>query len=200
MGVKYPITRKFAKSWQHHITRYAFALPYCYRKKVMDAGCQMGWGGQLLSYVANSVTYVDISEDWLGTAETLRNFCPADFILMDFEKDFPDKNIYKQDTDPQVPGWDTVVAFEVIEHLENPHVFLKGVSENLIPGGQLVFSVPDMVANHEHKHVYNSETIKSLIGQYFNIQEFYEQVRNPITEKPLYKNLKCYVGVAVCKK
>ena len=189
------MTRKYAQTWQHHIVRYAFAAPYCYRKKVMDAGCQTGWGGNLLSYVANSVTYVDINENWLGTAKSLRHFCPVDFIAMNFEKEFPDKNVYKQDTTPPVLGWDTIVAFVVIEHLENPHIFLEGVKKNLTPGGKFLFSVPHMVENHEHKQLYDATKINDLISKYLKVDAFYVQSSNPITLGPMYGNLRCYVGI-----
>lgn len=185
--MSYAISRKYAPSWQHHIVRYAFALPYCYRKSVLDAGSQIGYGGNLLSYVANSITFVDINQKYIDMALSLKNMCPVDGILCDFEKDFPEGK------------WDTVVAFEVIEHLENPDVFLANVAKHLNPGGRLVFSVPHMVANHEHKHVYDEAGIKALIGKHLKIVEFYQQDKNPITMGPLYKGLKCYAGIAICK-
>ena len=187
MNNKYPISRKFALSWQHHMARYVFALPYCYRRSVLDAGSQIGYGGNLLSYVANSVTFCDINKKYTDMAATMKHMCPTDYVVSDFEKEFPDGR------------WDTVVAFEVIEHLENPDVFIKNVAEHLNPGGRLVFSVPHMVANHEHKHVYDAEKIKALIEKYLKIDEFYEQSKNPVTLAPMYKGLKCHVGIASLK-
>lgn len=188
MSIRFPISRKFAPSWQHHVVRYAFALPYCYRKSVLDAGCQIGWGGNIISYVANSITFSDINKKYTDFAASMRHMCPTDYVVSDFEKDFPKGK------------WDTILAFEVIEHLENPEIFLSNVAKALNPDGKLVFSVPHMVANHEHKHVYDSDTIKSLIEKYFTIIEFYEQDKNPITLGPMYGDLKCYVGVAIPKK
>jgi len=182
------MTRKYAPTWKHHIERYAFALPYCYRRDVMDAGSQTGFGANLLSHVAKSVDCVDISEYWLNLANDLyQPHCEMRYLKCDFEKEFPEGS------------WDTIVAFEVIEHLEFPDVFLENVSKSLNKNGSLVFSVPHMVANHEHKHLYDEEKIKELVGRYLNIKEFYVQDSAAIDKKPLYKGLKCYVGVGVKK-
>ncbi len=182
------MTRKFAPSWKHHIERYAFALPYCYRKDVMDAGCQTGFGANILSHVTATLMLVDNNQQNLDLANELyRPHCKTTHVLCDFEKDFP----------ALTDGIDTVVAFELIEHLEFPDVFLKNVAKNLRVGGKLVFSVPHMVENREHKHLYSAETIQFLIGKYFNLMEFYSQERGAIDGKPLYKGLICHVGVGV---
>ena len=151
MSTRFPISRKFAPSWQHHIARYAFALSYCYRKSVLDAGCQIGFGGNILSYVANSVTFADMNKKYTDFASSMKNMCPTSYVVVDFEKTFP------------VGSWDTIVSFEVIEHLENPELFLENISKALNPNGKFVFSVPKMVANHEHKHLYDENKIKELV-------------------------------------
>ena len=185
MSTKFPISRKYAPTWQHHIVRYAFALPFCYRKRVLDAGCQMGFGGHLASYVANHVTFADINQKYIDQSKNLhRHLCPTDYLLADFEKESPNRQ------------WDTILAFEVIEHLSNPHVFLQGIKDHLPDGGKLVFSVPHMVENHEHKQLYDEKKIRDLISQYLTLEEFYIQDKNPISLGPLYGDLKCYVGVA----
>lgn len=147
----------------------------------------MGFGAHLLSYVANKVTLSDISEKALTMANKLNKFfCPVEFIPADFEKEFP----------VSLDGYDTIVCFETIEHLNDPHLFLKNVRDQLKAGGQFVFSVPDMVEAQDHKQLYDEKKIKELISQYLTIEEFYVQDKNPITGKPLYKELRCFVGVA----
>lgn len=42
--------------------------------------------------------------------------------------------------------FDTVVAGELIEHLEDPYAFLRGVRARIAPGGRLVLSTPNPVS------------------------------------------------------
>lgn len=180
--------RKFAQSYEDHIHRYAFALKHCYRRDVLDAGSKDGFGAQVLSWVANTITLADISEDWLNFAKKNGGYlAPATFILSDFNKGFPEGS------------WDTVVTFEVIEHVDDPDFYLSNIAKALKPGGTLVFSVPHMVANHEHKTLFDEEKIKAAVGKYFNITEFYVQDKKYLSDLPLYRGLKCYVGVAIKK-
>ena len=51
----------------------------------------------------------------------------------------------------------------------------------------------------EHKQLFNEESIKNLVNKYFNLKEFYKHTTKPICNRPLYKNLIDYVGVAVKK-
>lgn len=177
--------RKFIPTWTNHLIRYVFAMDYCKRKRVMDAGCQTGFGAHLLSFSANSVSLVDISNKNLATSINKYKFdCPIEALNCDFEEDFPKG------------GWDTIVAFEVIEHLANPEFFIKNVTSHLPIGGQLVFSVPHMIANKEHKTLFNEKGIRDLIGRHLKITEFYLQDKKVFSNRLNYKGVKYYVGVA----
>ena len=176
--------RRFAPTFSDHIARYAFAINYCHKRKVLDAGSKDGFGSVNLSYVANELDLADISEGWLNSAKSLKYNCPTKFHLVDLEKSFPEGM------------WDTIVAFELIEHLENPEFFIDNVSKHLNPNGILVFSVPHMVANREHKVLFDETKIRNLISNRLYIEEFYVQDKKVYSNKPLYKNLRCYLGVA----
>lgn len=177
--------RRFAPSFSEHFARYAFATLFCYKRKVLDAGCKDGTCSYLLSAVANSLDLADISESFISAAKEQHKYlCPTGFYVADFNKEFPEGE------------WETITAFETIEHLENPDEFVKNVSEHLKEGGTFVFSVPHMIANKEHKTLFDEEKIRSLISKYLTIEEFYIQDRKAISQKPMYKGLKCYIGVA----
>lgn len=181
--------RKFAPSYEDHIHRYAFALRHCYRRDVLDAGSKDGFGAQVLSWSANTVTLADVSPEWLGAAERNGGYLsPAKFVLADFNVGFPDGE------------WDTVVSFEVIEHVDDPDFFLANIAAHLAPGGVLVFSVPHMVANHEHKTLFDEAKIRETVGRHLDVEELYVQDAKYLTGKPMYKGLRCYVGVARKKK
>lgn len=179
--------RKFPHSYPDHLNRYCFAAQYCGRKKVLDAGSNEGFGAEILGFFADTITMADNNPLAFENArEWFKFFAPTTMVLCDFEKEFPD------DT------YDVVTAFELIEHLtpEGGDLFVKNVADHLVDGGVFIFSVPHMVANHEHKTLYDAEKIKALVSKYLDLEEFYVQDRKVISDRPLYKNLKCYVGVA----
>lgn len=97
---------------QKHIARYNFALPYCEGLNVADVGSGLGWGSFLLSNVAKKVTGFELAEDAFSYAECeyklsvdldLIEFVNADWMSVDLPGEF-----------------DTIVAFEVFEHIEAP--------------------------------------------------------------------------------
>lgn len=176
---------KYAPTFQDHQHRYAFASFYSWKRDTLDAGSKEGFGAQMLSWTAKSITLADIDEKWL--AQSKRNggyWCPADFVQVDFNQTFPEGT------------WDTIVAFEVIEHVDDPDFFIANIAKALRPEGRLVFSVPHMVPNEEHKTLFDEEKIKALISRHLDLEEFYIQDKKYLKDEPLFKWLKCYVGVA----
>lgn len=177
--------RKFIPSFSSHLERYVFATDYAFKRKVLDVGSKEGFGAHILSYGAAQVDLCDINQGYLNFAQNYyKFFCPASFIQVDLEKSFPDGE------------WDTMVAFEVIEHVENPEFLIKNMADHLKLGGFLVCSVPHMVANHEHKTLFDEAKIKELVGKYLTIKEVYTQEFKTISHQPMYKGLKCHILVA----
>jgi 2-polyprenyl-3-methyl-5-hydroxy-6-metoxy-1,4-benzoquinol methylase len=177
--------KKFIPTYQDHLARYVFALEYCYKKSVLDCGSQIGFGAWLLSLGAKHITLSDIDEGMLNKSKNLKYDSQTEFVKCDFEKEFPEGK------------WDTITAFEVIEHLENPELFIKNVAEHLNDNGLFIFSVPHMVANRQHKTLFDEQKIKDLLSKYLTIKEFYIQDKKIYSGRSLYKNLKCYLGVCI---
>jgi 2-polyprenyl-3-methyl-5-hydroxy-6-metoxy-1,4-benzoquinol methylase len=176
---------KFIPTFSAHIARYNFAMLYGYDKDVLDVGSREGFGAHLMSYGAKTVTLCDINQTYLERADRYyRWFCPVSYIQADLEKGFP------------AGEWDCMTAFEVIEHVEDASFLVKNMAEHLRPGGVLVFSVPHMVENHEHKSLFDAERIRKVVGEYLDIEELFEQDSYPFGKGELYKGLKCHVGVA----
>lgn len=175
---------KYAPSFKDHILRYAFAMPYAWKRDTLDLGGKEGFGTQILSYVAKSVTNADIDKEWLERSMKHYYWCPASTQECNFDVQFPEGT------------WDTIVSFELIEHVDDPDKLMKNIAEHLRPDGRLVFSVPHMVANDEHKTLFDEQKIKDLVSKYLDIQEFYVQDHTYLSGKPLYRGLVCYVGVA----
>ena len=88
--------------------------------------------------------------------------------------------------------FDAVTAGEIIEHLENPNLFLKGAYNILKAGGTLVLSTPNpnsiweriLTLNLSRKYFYDPE--------HFNLYPQRWLIR--ILERNGFKNIKVYSG------
>ena len=166
-----------------HLEKYVFSMPFCQNKRVLDLGSKEGYGSHLISHTASHITLADCSGLYLAQAKKYYHFlCPVDYIQIDFNDMFPKGE------------WDTIVAFEVIEHVEDPDNFVREIADHLPKGGQLVFSVPHMNVNPAHLTLFNEKSIKELIEKYLTIERFYIHDSYGISQ--IDTNNNCYVGVA----
>ena len=115
-----------------HRARYWFARRYASGKTVLDAACGTGYGSALLAETAQSVVGVDIARDAVEYAR----------------RHFGSPNVQYAQADclalPLPSGhFDLIVAFEIIEHLENPEAFLAELRRVLHPSGLLILSTPN---------------------------------------------------------
>lgn len=117
-----------------HKERYIWAAERLNKSDdVIDAGCGVGYGSALLAARANSVYAIDISEDAIAYA----NKYWAKPNISHAVEDLSFFSIAK----PQ--RFDAIVAFEVIEHLIEPRLFLMRAFEALKSGGRIFVSVPN---------------------------------------------------------
>jgi SAM-dependent methyltransferase len=115
-----------------HMARYAFAARLARGKRVLDAGCGAGYGSAELAPAALSVIGIDVAPEAVELARS--NYQQPN---LEFE-------LGSCTALPHGEGaFDLVVAFEVIEHLENWREFLLEVRRVLAPGGQFVVSTPN---------------------------------------------------------
>ena len=92
-----------------HLKRYEFARPYCVGKRVLDAGCGVGYGSAFLGEAARSVVGVDVSAEAIEYARTRYGGRNVEFAVGDLQQ------LERGDAE-----FDAIVAFEVIEHLPHP--------------------------------------------------------------------------------
>ena len=106
-----------------HMARYAFAARLARGKRVLDAGCGAGYGSAELAPAALSVIGIDVAPEAV-------EFARANYQLPNLEFELGSCTAL-----PHAEGaFDLVVAFEVIEHLENWREFLLEVRRVLAPG------------------------------------------------------------------
>ena len=123
-----------------HLARYAFAARLARRKRVLDAGCGSGYGSAELAKLALRAVGVDQSGEAVRFAREnyrLPNLC------------------FEQASCCALPHpdacFDLVVAFEVIEHLEQWREFLLEVRRVLAPAGQFIVSTPNKLYYAEQR-------------------------------------------------
>jgi SAM-dependent methyltransferase len=115
-----------------HLKRYEFALSWCRGRDVLDAGCGVGYGSAFLAKEAQRVVGVDRDEAAVAYAQERYAASNLDFRVGDLlALDRPDAS------------FDTVCAFEAIEHLTDPDAFLGEAARVVRPGGTLVASTPN---------------------------------------------------------
>ena len=118
--------------WNEHIARYAFARRYVEGKAVLDAGCGTGYGAAELTGSAASVVGIDFAPEAIAFAAEHYSAAGARFSIS---------------TCTALPfrshAFDIVVAFEVIEHLQNYRAFLDECARVLRPQGLFIVSSPN---------------------------------------------------------
>src|SRR6266404_1383353 len=120
-----------------HMARYRFAQRFAAGKVVLDAACGSGYGAAMLAENAKKVVGCDISHEAVEYARRVYGASKGGALRVEYSESdclalpFPSAR------------FDLVVAFEIIEHLENPQVFLKEMDRVLGPGGILIVSTPN---------------------------------------------------------
>ena len=128
-----------------HIIRYAWATRLVAGYLVCDLGCGAGYGAFLLSWIAREVLAVDVSEEAIAFAKQRFISANLTFGVMDIQYDaLPDADVY--------------VAFEVLEHLDDPQAVLERIGAKPI-----VWSIPVQNRNPWHKHAYSVAEIQALM-------------------------------------
>jgi SAM-dependent methyltransferase len=153
-----------------HIATYRFAEQYARGKRVLDFGCGSGYGSARMAAIAASVDAVDVAED----------------AVVHAREQFPRDNLRFQSIDPTAPlpfpdaSFDTVLSFQVFEHVTNVDHYLGEIRRVLVPGGTLVLVTPDRSTrllpmqrpwNRWHVKEYSAKSLASTMrGAFPNVE------------------------------
>jgi SAM-dependent methyltransferase len=158
-----------------HWHRYAFALRFAARKRVLDAACGEGYGTALLATVAASAVGIDID---IATIEHARaaygesarlRFIPASCTGFPL----PSASI------------DLIVSFETIEHLsaDEQRQMLAEFARVLKPDGLFVLSSPNKkvysdarnYVNQFHVEELDRDALTRVLSRHFPAQRWFSQ-------------------------
>ena len=118
--------------FRRHEVAYRHCADICAGQDVLEAGCGEGYGADLIATVARRVVAVDYDAT---TVEHVRSRYPRVQVLAGnlAAVPMPDASV------------DTVVNFQVIEHLWDQPQFITECLRLLRPGGRLLMSTPNRI-------------------------------------------------------
>ena len=156
----------------NHVKRYKFSNHFVHGKRVLELGCGYGFGAFFLRGYFEYVG-VDVDADAISWAQ--KNVMNGTFLLLsDFLERFKEHS------------FDIVIAFEVIEHVDDPVEFLDTLKRYCMLNGKIIISTPngyysdhikEKFKSEFHIDEYNISELKSLITKAGLIGIFYKEYR-----------------------
>ena len=170
-----------AQTHNEHESRYSWVKDFVKGKTVLDMACGTGFGSYKLASEggAAKVDASDIDERTIRYA-SLRNQHPALSFAVNDAETFVAAN-----------GFDIIISFETIEHLENPQTFLNNINGSLTDNGQCFISTPIATVTENkhpdnvfHRTEWGFKKFQELVESYLRITDIYLQVYNVQAMKP----------------
>jgi SAM-dependent methyltransferase len=153
--------------------RFSWQASMVKGENILDIGCSQGILGILLAREGKKVVGVDISEDAILFANSIKNqehkdvrknikFLVGDYSFLKLEEKF-----------------DTIILGEVLEHLYYPEKILKKIKSNLKDGGRIIITVPFGINDYyDHRKTYYLYDILRLLREEFLIKDIkYSEIR-----------------------
>ena len=157
----------------------------------------------LLAYhYASEIAKGDILEVGTGMGYGVEVIAPKATRYISIDKQLPDVPLQLENTeyyDMEVPpigfencSFDSVVSFQVIEHIDADIDFVREVSRVLRVGGKFVVSTPNapmsLTRNPWHIREYNADELRNLLECHFSSVEAYGVVGNEKVMEYFEKN------------
>jgi|LGOV01.1.fsa_nt_gb ubiquinone/menaquinone biosynthesis C-methylase UbiE len=161
-----PTTQR--KMYQEHINRYQFAGFFVAGKDVLDLACGVGYGSNyLMTQKPKSLIGTDISKEAIRYAKYHYTNTDLQFLIGNvIHFPFNDKS------------FDAVIAFEIIEHINNYPNCIGEVKRILRENGFFIISTPrrkDGLRSAFHVHEFDFDEFKILLESQFDVVKFYAQ-------------------------
>ena len=144
---------------QRLLRAYSLAIPLV-KGDLLELGCGEGRGVEVLLPLVENYTALD----------------KIDEVIRRLKKRFPNID-FRQGIFPPFSGladnaFDSIVSFQVIEHVRKDGEFLKEIHRVLKPGGVAVLTTPNikktLSRNPWHEREYTAQELTDLASKYFN--------------------------------
>ena len=163
-----------------HESRYAWALPHVEGRRVLDFGCGSGFGSARMATVALEVDGVDYSP------------AAVDFARQRFGDDrirFVVGDVTSPEIVPRLhPPYDTLVSFDVIEHVDRYLDFLANAVALLPDDGLALIGCPNrwqtfalnQAWNPHHLQEFTPAQLRGLLALFFaSVTLWSQEMRTP---------------------
>lgn len=163
-----------------HKVAYEQAARFAEGKVVLDLGCNLGYGSNIIKRVCKSAVGVDVSSKAVSTANNLFGRNGIDFQVID------GKRLPFEDDE-----FDLIVSFQVIEHIVDYREYIGEIKRVLSPGGKVLFTTPNGLLrldpgmkpwNPFHVREFDPSEFEKLLSEYFKDVAVY----GLFAEEPLY--------------
>ena len=152
-----------------HRKTYEEAAKVCAGKSVLDWGCNVGYGLQVLQSSAASVAGLDISPRAVEAARKRLGSATVDIRHYDGARcSFPDAS------------FDVVTSFQVVEHISDYDTYFDEILRVLRPSGFLLLSTPNRALrlapgmkpwNEFHVREFAPMELREFLGRWFALVE-----------------------------
>jgi SAM-dependent methyltransferase len=148
-----------------HLSAYELASRLVRGKRVLDFGCNNGYGTALLAPTAHHIVGIDVSPSALMSARKQFRGQALNLVRIDGQKlPFVDCS------------FDVVLSFQVLEHIPDYPPYLSEIRRVLSPEGIFILTTPNARQrlepgqspwNQFHVHEFVAEELRELLSQWF---------------------------------
>lgn len=157
----------------HHLIRYRWAIAYLTStgrtRRLLDLGCGAGYGSLLLAEALPNVEVLGVDYDGEAIATASRTFRRSNLSFRVGDPlDWP--------ATIGAERFDTVVCFDVLEHVAHREIFMEAVVRHLLDEGILLLSTPcghpqnQLRPAWEHHEIeYCARSLYDFLRRYFGV-------------------------------
>jgi SAM-dependent methyltransferase len=152
-----------------HFCAYRFAKDWALNKELLDIGCGEGYGSYFLSGFAKQVIGIDYDKQIIDYAKNKYHKDNLIFYLMDI------KDLGSLDC-----RFNTICAFQIIEHIQNTKLFLECIKSLLDDQGIFICSTPNRLdASPNSNTPLNKFHVKEYLWNEFKefLETYFSQVK-----------------------
>ena len=148
-----------------HVAAYEEAARLASGKRVLDLGCNNGYGTERVARAAVRAAGVDVSSQSIEAARQRESARNIEFRVIDGTRlPFDDET------------FDLVISFQVIEHIADYTPYLSEIKRVLASGGSVIFTTPNGPLrldpgmkpwNPFHVREFSSSELRDLLAEWF---------------------------------